>query len=106
MQKTITTLIDDVTGESADETVTFSVDGVDYVIDLTTGHANELRDALAEWVSHARKKPHTNRTRASSTRRADLADVRAWARNNGHKIADRGRVPADVLAAYDNRAAA
>jgi hypothetical protein len=34
-------------------------------------------------------------------RRTDLALVRAWARENGYTVADRGRVAAVVLAAYD-----
>lgn len=28
------------------------------------------------------------------------AEIRAWARANGHVVADRGRIPADVVAAY------
>lgn len=31
---------------------------------------------------------------------ASSAQVRAWARNNGYQVADKGRIPAHVLAAY------
>lgn len=38
---------------------------------------------------------------AGGQRRADLAAVRVWARANGYTVADRGRIAAAVLAAYD-----
>lgn len=31
---------------------------------------------------------------------ASTADLRTWARANGHQVSDRGRIPASVLAAY------
>ena len=54
-QKVQVLLVDDIDGGTADETVTFGLDGVTYEIDLTSGHASELRDAFAQWVGHARK---------------------------------------------------
>ena len=54
-QKVQVLLVDDVDGGTADETVTFGLDGVTYEIDLTSAHAAELRDAFAHWVGHARK---------------------------------------------------
>ena len=53
-QHTITTLIDDVDGSEAAETVTFGLDGRAYEIDLKSEHAAQLRDSLEMWVSHAR----------------------------------------------------
>jgi hypothetical protein len=49
-------LIDDLDGSQANETVRFSVDGRDYEIDLNTGHAEELRSALAEYSKLGRKR--------------------------------------------------
>ena len=66
--------------------------------------------SLAAWVGHARRaggRKTTGRrsTSASSSagggKRTDLADVRAWARQSGHDVSDRGRVSAAVLEAYD-----
>jgi hypothetical protein len=48
-----TLFIDDIDGSAADGTVRFSLDGTDYEIDLNTGHAQALRDALARYVSSA-----------------------------------------------------
>ena len=66
-QKVQVLLVDDIDGVTADETVTFALDGVSYEIDLTTEHATELRDALAHWVANARKT--SGRTAARSARR-------------------------------------
>jgi hypothetical protein len=38
---------------------------------------------------------------AGGQRRTDLAAVRVWARANGYTVADRGRIAAAVLVAYD-----
>ena len=101
-------LEDDLDGGEAAETVTFGLDGVSYEIDLSDKNAVKLRDDLATWVGHARRsggRRATGRRASGSTntpsRRSDLADVRAWARQNGHQVSDRGRVSAAVQEAYD-----
>jgi hypothetical protein len=106
VQKQQIVLIDDIDGSDADETVTFGLDGVSYEIDLTSKHAAELRDALATWIGHGRK--HATRGagtrgtgRRTQTDRAQLAKIREWARDNGHNVSDRGRIPAAVLSAYE-----
>jgi len=104
-QKVQVLLVDDISGAEAAETVLFSLDGADYVIDLTAANAKRLRDDLASWVGHARRSGGRKSSRRSTfsggARRGDLGAVREWARNNGHKVSDRGRISADVLAAYD-----
>ena len=42
-KKTTITLIYDIDGSEAQETVRFALDGTAYEIDLTTAHADELR---------------------------------------------------------------
>ena len=54
-QKVQTLFIDDSDGSAADGTVRFGLDGTDYEIDLNTGHAQALRDALAHYISSARR---------------------------------------------------
>ncbi len=104
-QKVQVLLVDDINGAEAAETVLFSLDGADYVIDLTVVNAKKLRDDLAPWVGHARRaggrKGSRRSTASGGARRGDLGAVRQWARNNGYKVSDRGRISADVLAAYD-----
>ena len=63
-----------------------------------------LRATLAKYIEHARKVGGTaRRAGARGGRRASEVDtvaVRAWARENGYDINDRGRVPADLVAKY------
>ena len=99
-------LEDDLDGSEADETVTFALDGVTYEIDLSAKNAAALRDSLAQYVGHARRaaaRRASGRPASSSrgTGKRDLADVREWARANGHQVSDRGRISAEVQAAYD-----
>jgi hypothetical protein len=96
-------LEDDLDGSTADETVTFGLDGASYEIDLSKKNAAKLRDAMALYVGSGRRvsgrSGRKGRSRASSGPSA--SEVRQWARDKGYDVSDRGRVPADVRAAYD-----
>lgn len=106
-QKVQVILVDDLDGGAADETVTFSLDGVSYEIDLSTDNAAQLRDSLATWVGHARKVGRSSAPR--SARRAPRASsggssattIREWARANGYTVNERGRISAEIKAAYE-----
>ena len=108
-QKVQVLLVDDIDGGTADETVTFSLDGVAYEIDLTTDHATQLRDSFATWVANARKVSGRSAQRAprgaAAPRRAggssDATAIREWARANGRNVSERGRISADIKAAYE-----
>ena len=105
-QKVQVILVDDVDGGAAEESVSFSLDGVNYEIDLSAPNAESLRDALAPWVGHARKiggraSRGRGAGRSKSAAKADLTDVRSWARENGFQVSDRGRVSSEVMAAYE-----
>ncbi|RHW26659.1 Lsr2 family protein [Nocardioides immobilis] len=98
-------LVDDIDGSDATETVAFGLDGTSYEIDLNEKHAAKLRDALASYVGHARKVGGGRRTRAkagAATTGPSAREVRDWARSNGFKVPDRGRIPADVREAFDS----
>jgi hypothetical protein len=102
-QKIQTLFIDDIDGGAAEGTVRFALDGTDYEIDLNSTHSDELRDALRKYIEHARKVGGTRRPGGRGARRAGTVDtvaVRAWARENGYEIKDRGRVPADLVEKY------
>ena len=105
-QKVQVILVDDMDGGSADETVSFSLDGVSYEIDLSTKNAAAFRDSLAQYVGTARKVGGSSGGRASARRRSGggdnrTAQIREWARSNGQKVNERGRIPATVIEAYD-----
>jgi hypothetical protein len=103
-QKIQTLFIDDIDGGDAEGTVRFALDGTDYEIDLNAKHTEDLRNVLASYVTHARRVGGTARRGAArGSRRASTVDtvaVRAWAREQGIGVKDRGRVPADVVARY------
>lgn len=100
-------LVDDVDKESpADETVTFSLDGVSYEIDLTSANAAKLRDSLAVWVGHAERtggRRSSGRAAGSAGKgqRRDVSAIREWARANGYDISERGRISTEVQEAYE-----
>jgi hypothetical protein len=103
-QQIQTLFIDDIDGGAAEGTVRFALDGTDYEIDLSRKHSDELHAALRKYVDHARKVGGSARRHgARGGRRPSAVDtgaVRAWARENGHDIKDRGRVPAELVAKY------
>jgi hypothetical protein len=94
----------------ADETVSFSLDGTSYEIDLADKNAKEMRDAFSRYVSAARKVGRGGRSSGGGNRargtggrmdREQAGAIRDWARKNGHNVSDRGRIPAGVVEAYE-----
>lgn len=104
-QKTIVQLIDDLDGGAATETVQFGLDGTQYEIDLSEKNASKLRDVMASYVAHARRASRGVATTRRATRparsdREQTAAIREWARKNGYRIGDKGRIPSNILDAY------
>jgi Lsr2 len=108
-QKHIVQLIDDIDQGVAEETVSFALDGSAYEIDLSAKNAAKLRDSLSSYVAHARRGSRGARPSAAPARRGRPARgdreqthaIREWARKNGHKIGEKGRIPAQILEAYN-----
>ena len=65
-QKIQTVFVDDLDGSEAEGTVRFGLDGSEYEIDLNAGHAQALREALAPYVSAARRAGRRGRPAASA----------------------------------------
>jgi hypothetical protein len=105
-QKVQVLLVDDLDGGEADETVTFALDGKTYEIDLTTANADKLRGLLEAYVKGGRRtggraSGGRGKARVASGGSQDTAQIRAWAKENGHDVNDRGRVPAAIREAYE-----
>ncbi|MEU0674335.1 Lsr2 family protein [Streptomyces sp. NPDC006172] len=105
-QKVQVLLVDDLDGGEADETVTFALDGKTYEIDLTTANADKLRGLLDPYVKGGRRTGGRSsggrgKARAASGGSQDTAQIRAWAKENGYDVNDRGRVPATIREAYE-----
>lgn len=102
-------LIDDLDGSEGAETVSFSLDGVNYEIDLSVKNAGKLRNDFATWVGNARKvgrgsgsasgRSGARRSRGGSAN--DTGAIRAWARDNGFDVSERGRISREVMDAYN-----
>jgi hypothetical protein len=108
-QKVNIQLVDDISGEEAQETVRFSLDGANYEIDLTTDNAAKLRDALSTYVENGRKaqgrgpgQPRGTSTASKTTGdREELQKIRQWAQENGHNVNSRGRISSEIRNAYN-----
>lgn len=116
-RKVTVQLVDDLDGTTSDniETVSFGLDGVNYEIDLNEDNASNLRESLADFIASAtRTGGRSKRGTASAASRSASAGVgrtkeqtqaiREWARNNGHDVSDRGRIPASVIEAFEAQA--
>ena len=110
-QKVVVELVDDLDGTASPDvaTVTFGLDGVQYEIDLSDGHADQLRDLLASYVAAGRRTggrikrqttPTTTKPSAPGNREQTKA-IRDWARQNGFDLGDRGRIPTHIIDAFD-----
>ena len=105
-RQTTITLVDDLDGSEADEQVEFSVDGRAYEIDLSPTNAGRLRDALAPFISAARRTgarravTSGGRPARAGSDRAQNQAIREWAITQGMKVSERGRIPTNVLTAY------
>jgi hypothetical protein len=111
-QKVHIVLEDDLDGSEASETVSFALDGTSYEIDLNEDNAAKLRDALALYIGHGRKVSGGGGRRggrrgatgagASGGGGTSAKEIREWARENGHEVPERGRIPAEVRSAYES----
>ncbi|WP_028935443.1 histone-like nucleoid-structuring protein Lsr2 [Pseudonocardia spinosispora] len=107
-QKVVVSLVDDLDGGQADQTVQFGFDGRNYEIDLSSNNADKLRAAMADYVAAARRASASRRggktaAGSASTTAVDREQnqaIREWARKRGMNVSERGRIPADVLEAY------
>jgi hypothetical protein len=105
-KQTTVTLVDDLDGSEAEEQVEFTVDGKSYEIDLSAANSAALRDALAPFISAARRTGARRASAGTPAQSRPAADreqnqaIREWAKAQGMKISERGRIPSNVLEAY------
>jgi hypothetical protein len=110
MKQTIISLIDDVDGGEADETVSFALDGVSYEVDLSSANGDLLRAALAKFITNGRRAAKgtvvsINRPAKQATvARADREQTRAmreWINQQvPGAVRDKGRIPVKMMDAF------
>jgi Lsr2 len=108
-------VVDDLDPSDATGTVAFGFDGRDYEIDLSEDNAARLRESLASFIAAARKSggsagaggrrgpkmPASSPARPQPLDREQTAAIRAWARQNGHQVSNRGRISKAVVDAFE-----
>jgi hypothetical protein len=110
-RKVVVELVDDIDGTvfgEDGESITFSVNGVDYEVDLKGKHASEFHKQIGFFIEHATRVG--GRTRRSDrlavsdapVRRGNGKEIRAWAAEQGYEISSRGRIPAEVEQAFQD----
>lgn len=107
-QRTRIELVDDLDGrvlaEGQGETVAFSLDGVNYELDLSRKNADKVRGAFQDYIAAGRRLGRRTRRGSAGaptiTRDHDPKAVRKWAESNKVDIPARGRIPRDILERY------
>jgi hypothetical protein len=105
-QKTVVTVVCDLPHDGeigGNETVSFAFDGTSYEIDVCSAHAKELHDTFSGFAEHSRRVSASGRRRKVRTGpgREHSSEIRAWARQRGHKVSERGRIPAAIITEYE-----
>lgn len=103
-KKTVVEWVDDIDGTAASETVTFTIDGSRYEIDLSEKNAAKLRKTMSGWIDASRRS--SNRRTKSAPPKTDSSEstkARKWAQDNGLDVGPRGRLRSEVIDAYRAR---
>jgi hypothetical protein len=101
-QKVTVVFEDDLTGGPADQTIRFAFEGTGYEIDLNVKNAAKFGRQLAPYVEHARRAGRAQSHRPGRTaNRQRSGDIRAWAKEHGLAVSERGRIPASVVEQYN-----
>jgi Lsr2 len=102
-QQLTVTLVDDIDGSAASQTVGFGFEGRSYEIDLSDDNSARLRDLMSPYVKAARRsrRSTTPQSPRDAADREHAAEIRTWARAHGHKVSNRGRIPVNIVQAYE-----
>ncbi|GGK43317.1 Lsr2 family protein [Pilimelia terevasa] len=110
-RQTITVLTDDLDGGTAEESITFGLDGISYEIDLSANNAGKLRETLQAYIEKATRIGRgaitpNNRRRNSPSAGTAAKDrelnksIRQWAQQEGKPLSGRGRIPQTIVNEY------
>jgi len=107
-KKTVVEWVDDIDGTAASETVTFTIDGSRYEIDLSEENAAKLRETMSGWIEASRR-ASSRRSKSAPQPKNDSSEstkARKWAMDNGLDVGPRGRLRSEVIDAYRTRSSA
>jgi Lsr2 len=105
MARNVSVIItDDLDGSEGAETVAFGLDGVNFDIDLSAANRSKFEQAMAPFIAAARRSTRRSPRRSDTrqgTSRVDRSVVRAWAKEAGLKVSERGRISAEIMQQYE-----
>ena len=99
-QTTVTVTCDICGGTKDTQTRSIALDGRTLEIDLCTKDNRSLDKVAQIFVPYARKVARHPVARRTASTRQRSADVRDWARTQGFKVSERGRIPEEVERKY------
>lgn len=105
-KKTVEVFTSDLSEAPADQTVTFAVNGKGYEIDLTDAEAVTFLETFSKYVDVSRPAANVRGSKgrsASSKAPSNAATIRKWAESQGIAVPKRGRIPADVVKAFNEK---
>lgn len=102
-KQTFIKITDDLDGSEGAKTVKFGIDGDQFEIDLSDENHAKLKDFLSTYVAAGTKvssaRPQRGGSPAKSSRE-EMQRIRAWAKENGHNVNERGRISQAITEAY------
>ncbi|MEV0620161.1 Lsr2 family protein [Nonomuraea sp. NPDC050404] len=112
-RRLIETITDDFDGSpmEVENTVSFSIKGDRFIMDLSPDNEDRLRAALAPFIAKARRDGAAVAPRVRGRRAAGGAtramskeksqEIRRWAKAHGLPVSERGRIASTVIQQYD-----
>src|SRR3954468_8555301 len=104
-------LVDDLDGSEGAETISYTINGQDYEIDLSEDNAEKFHDTLEPYIQKSREvrrqadttrhKDGRRRSSGTGSSRDDIPQIRAWAESQGMNVNARGRIKKEIVDAYD-----
>jgi Lsr2 len=104
-------LTDDLDGSEATQTISYTINGQEYEIDLSEDNVQRFHQALEPFVANSRQvqrqaaPPRRNRgdgrRRGGGSGRSDIAQIRDWAMGRNMDVSRRGRIKKEIIDAYD-----
>lgn len=110
------TFVDDLDGRELDpqdaQTVSWSWLGVDYELDVSSANLDKIEQGkvtvakllkASTRVGGRRRSPSVRtKTNAGGNGASVNASIRDWASENGYEVSARGRIPNDIVEAYNS----
>jgi hypothetical protein len=100
----LTIVKSDLSGDTEAATITFGLGGTWYEIDLTKAEEEQLQKSLKTYLKAGRKatpKQPEKRKVVPETTAEQREQIRAWARSEGFEVPERGRIPKEIVAAWN-----